>query len=226
MVGMSLLVNLVSLAVISYLTAYTVDKVGGFETSMDAFLLGGSDTSWADVVNKQLRTDYTSLFREVSPGLTRLATALQNSQNTAMQDVAAFASTAASISDMMMQLDSVSSSTGGKPEGGAEIGGALFGDILGLKGGADSKMVKFLEAQGELKPLKDLGTTCKAWIKSVQMRSWEYTRTYMKDWQYTGTCKPEGNMFSCTEVKTITRDVYDLASEVERVCESLERLVA
>eukprot|EP00242_Pyramimonas_sp_CCMP2087_P002417 CAMPEP_0198226910 /NCGR_PEP_ID=MMETSP1445-20131203/107065_1 /TAXON_ID=36898 /ORGANISM="Pyramimonas sp., Strain CCMP2087" /LENGTH=111 /DNA_ID=CAMNT_0043906827 /DNA_START=27 /DNA_END=358 /DNA_ORIENTATION=+ len=72
MVVMSLLVNLISLAVIAYLTAYTVDKVGGFETSMDVFLPGGSDTSWADVVNKQLRTDYTSLFREVSPGLTRL----------------------------------------------------------------------------------------------------------------------------------------------------------
>jgi hypothetical protein len=51
-----------------------------------------------------------------------------------MQDVAAFATTVASISDMMFRLDFMPASTGGKPEGDAEIGGALFGDILGLNG--------------------------------------------------------------------------------------------
>ena len=88
-------------------------------------------------------------------------------------------------------------------------------------------MVKFLEAQGELKPLNDLGTTCKAWIKNVKKKPWEYTHTYMKDYgSGKNSCTRLGSKFRCTAVKTVTSDVYDLASDVERVCENLERLVA
>jgi hypothetical protein len=40
------------------------------------------------------------------------------------------------------------------------------------------------------------------------------------------SCTRLGSKFRCTAVKTVTSDVYDLASDVERVCENLERLVA
>eukprot|EP00959_Pyramimonas_sp_CCMP1952_P376647 7888853-Pyramimonas_sp.AAC.1 len=82
LVAVSLVVNIATLGTIAYLTSYTVDKVGGFEDKLEtAFLFGDPDTSWADVINKQLRTDYRSLFDQASRGLNRISSGLEGSSN-------------------------------------------------------------------------------------------------------------------------------------------------
>lgn len=229
LVVLSLVINLVSLATIAYLTSYTVDKVGGFEDDLkNTFIMGNAETSWADVVNKQLRTDYVDLFFEAASTLDRVSTALESSPTRYLQEVGAYMKTMGSFTKMLQLLQPVRDGSN-KPVGNGDMDGGLLGDVVGLSGGKDAKMVKFLESQGDKKSLNALGSTCKAWLTPIASMTWGYSQYHIKDRDHSSSygyrqCVPYGAYYQCQKSMDVTRDVRDLVEEVRDVCNRLENV--
>uniref|UniRef100_A0A7S0QN45 Uncharacterized protein n=1 Tax=Pyramimonas obovata TaxID=1411642 RepID=A0A7S0QN45_9CHLO len=227
LVVVSLVVNLVSLATIAYLTSYTVDKVGGFEDDLkNTFLMGNPETSWADVVNKQLRTNYYDLFLEAASTLDRVSTALESSPTEYLQEVGAFMKTMGSFTEMLKLIRPVTDGSA-KPVGDGDMDGGVLGDIVGLSGGKDSKMVKFLESQGDKESLNALGTTCKLWLTPIASATWGYSQYHVKGWDVSGRdgysrCVRYGDNYQCQKSLDVTQDVRALVEDVRDVCNRLE----
>eukprot|EP00959_Pyramimonas_sp_CCMP1952_P274328 5734093-Pyramimonas_sp.AAC.3 len=115
-----------------------------------------------------------------------------------------------------------------EPQSDADMDGGLFGGLFGLSGGSDSKMVRFLEAQGDVQPLNSLGAACKGWLSLVTAKTWSYAHHVVKvydQWdtpdygctQLVGVESSECRTcryYRCSTLTDISMDVRDVANDI------------